>query len=555
MKKYEQYLNSEKWEFVPYSDKKMGFGGGVDNYNTNRNGMHPTVEVEKGEVVQLPNGLIDMVNSGGSHEEMTDGSYGTPMNLESGSKVFSENLKHPETKKSFSKMAKKFETVKDIEHADSKFSDYINKDTAELNIKLKNQESDKLFEEQEVMKLDGTFGSKVKKEAMKNLKAKYGAEVPMTTVYPPSDMFMENGGLMKAGNGKTLRGTGKDVENNFKDLDEVYQNYKAHGYTGAKDITQMREWSYKVNPQEVNAYITRTRPTNAHRKIWKEEYKGTGEPDFQKMDRKDVFRGYNDKLWDFRAYKFNDSPTNQTLPSPLQTKERPSTELQKEGNPPSQGRFNKLNFRAPAVFAGIPEAYQRDAITVNNLSPEYYQPHVISPYINDIQRAQYTANQNLGSSGAELATRANVFGQGVNEYGKRYYDTNTYNANAITQASRENAQTRLGVNKYNMENYINNARNPQLQREATITDQKRINQNGLMEDMTDYNHQNDVTDYLSSIYNPEMAFNTNYTVNPYGLKSAKAEREEAKKAEALKTLGLAKYGKRINTKKFKKKSK
>lgn len=146
--------------------------GGINNYKAE---YGANIEVEGNELIQTPDGLAQTVY-GNSH---SDG--GINMNLPPDSKVFSEKLKIPikGKKKSFAKIAKPFETKKDIEHLESSTSDNINKKTAELNIALKNNVLDGIFELQENSKISGLFGSKVRKEAIKNYEMKYGGEIPM----------------------------------------------------------------------------------------------------------------------------------------------------------------------------------------------------------------------------------------------------------------------------------------------------------------------------------------------------------------------------------------
>ena len=142
---------------------KFADGGEIDDYNTNRNGQYPSVEVEKGEFVADNQGLAGNVDSGEKHNF-----GGTPMNLPPNSIVFSEKLKDKNTGKSFSKLAKPFSTEKNIEMLDSKFADPIQKATANLNIKFKNNKLQDLFANQESQKILGEFGSKIAIETSNN---------------------------------------------------------------------------------------------------------------------------------------------------------------------------------------------------------------------------------------------------------------------------------------------------------------------------------------------------------------------------------------------------
>jgi len=96
-------------------------------------------------------------------------------------------------------------------------------------------------------------------------------------------------------------------------------------------------------------------------------------------------------------------------PNPLQTitkTQQPAVQQSSiPGTIPSlqAEKLNRLKGFNPNITAlQLPDAYVKDPITVNNLQPEFYQPNTITPYLNDIQRLQYTTNTNLGTSGADF---------------------------------------------------------------------------------------------------------------------------------------------------------
>lgn len=172
----EQFQDAQTLNFLnDYNDSQYGTtnigmmeDGGIAKYKSMNQGGMANVEVENLETIQTPDGLIDTAYGA------THANGGIPMMLEEGSKVFSEKLKHPEKKKSFAKLAKKFETKKDFDNLESPIADNINKFTADLNIQFKNKASDELFAEQENLKLNGVFGEKVKNNTMKDYEMKYG---------------------------------------------------------------------------------------------------------------------------------------------------------------------------------------------------------------------------------------------------------------------------------------------------------------------------------------------------------------------------------------------
>jgi hypothetical protein len=135
----------------------------------------PNVEVEGREHIQLPNGFSQEIQ-GASHAN-----GGIALNLPEGSKVFSENLKDPQTKKSYADLAKKFETKKNYDMLNSKRADAIQKSTAEMMIKFKNNKLNDLFSMQEEDKMSGVHGLKPMMETMQNQQpmAKYGSLIKM----------------------------------------------------------------------------------------------------------------------------------------------------------------------------------------------------------------------------------------------------------------------------------------------------------------------------------------------------------------------------------------
>lgn len=154
---YEDTLPANE-RFNQYGALSMAYGGKINDYKDNFN---PNVEAEGGEVAQLPNGLSGYI-SGNSHAN-----GGETMNLPENSRIFSLKLKDPETKKSYSSLANRFKTEKDYDNLNSlRYNDNINNETAQLNIRLKNQELDKIFNQQERNKATGLHGYKVQMEAL-----------------------------------------------------------------------------------------------------------------------------------------------------------------------------------------------------------------------------------------------------------------------------------------------------------------------------------------------------------------------------------------------------
>jgi len=130
-------------------------GGKVKKPRIMRNGgaqidtVNPNVEVEGGETLLTPQG-DNIAVEGPSHEQ-----GGIPMNLEGGTQVFSDSLKVPGTKKTFSDINKKLikkidQYTKDLESSNSTG---ITRKTAERMLsKLKGEQQD-LFVTQERLKI------------------------------------------------------------------------------------------------------------------------------------------------------------------------------------------------------------------------------------------------------------------------------------------------------------------------------------------------------------------------------------------------------------------
>jgi len=185
-------FNSEEFS-TPYESRGYGFQG---RNALAENGMQikdlggygqPNIEAEKGEMVKTPEGFAQTLQ-GKTHEE-----GGIPLNLQPETKIFSDHLKDPITKKTYSKLAKPFETKKDFDRMNSKKGDDIQKKTSELMISFKNQKSDEIFAQQEEDKIFGRHGAKIQLETIQNQQpmAKYGMELPKAQggEYVPKEAF------------------------------------------------------------------------------------------------------------------------------------------------------------------------------------------------------------------------------------------------------------------------------------------------------------------------------------------------------------------------------
>lgn len=161
-----------------YFDKlrSMQKGGMQQMYE---NPVNPNVEVENKEVIKTPKGEAFKV-TGPTHAE-----GGINMSLPQNSIVFSEHLKAPKEiterflgkmksnkKMSFADIANKYTTDKDIKVLEDPNADKYAKATAEINLAMKNEKLNSIFEAQEMFKnaagLDKVEYSDSSKEVAKN---------------------------------------------------------------------------------------------------------------------------------------------------------------------------------------------------------------------------------------------------------------------------------------------------------------------------------------------------------------------------------------------------
>lgn len=151
-------------------------------------GEFPNAEVEKQEVMQSPDGSTMQVD-GPSHEN-----GGVPVNIPKGTKIYSDRLKMPGTKKTFAKLAEKYKDGKEKKILEDNLSDKTSKATANLIASMKQKKLDELFNAQEslkqekVIKYAKRMGIDTNKFSMGGLK-KYAGVPP----YETSGRFIPEG--------------------------------------------------------------------------------------------------------------------------------------------------------------------------------------------------------------------------------------------------------------------------------------------------------------------------------------------------------------------------
>jgi len=506
---------------------KYGFGGDITHgHQLEVSLKQGTVEVEK--VGGNPEILItkDKVMKVGKKSHKRGGTVIDITKLGDGGQagILSSHLIDPMTDLPYSENAKKLSTEKDLKFKKDnfRFLDPINLKTNERTVNKKVELAQLKFQQQEQDVMAGLHGLEPIKSRMENTPtSKHGGMVGKLPKFQlagnvptfPYSYTSNSRQPFESKKFKTPQGytTPHDINLNFPpptDYETHAEMLERKRGSQFKDFGEYQDYSYEnalkspKGQEAINKMWLKYGLTNTEESKFPDIAKKlkAGTP-LTKEELQKVKTNFVDKTPGKRIIDYVDDEVTPTQ-LPVTPQERLSTEREKITIDPVTGRQRRGGFNGINILGGLPEAYQRDAITVNNLSPEFYDPNVISPYINDIQRAQFAANQNLGTSGAELATRANLFGQGATEYGKRYYDASVYNAGVKNQAAASNAKTKMDVSRYNMDNYVQNARNPQLQREANITMDKRnrfAEQEGAMRDM---DYENRARNYWGEIYDP-----------------------------------------------------
>lgn len=463
--------------------------GGMMKYKPYNQGGMANVEVEDNEIIQTPEGLIEGVN-GATHDQ-----GGIKLNLPQGSKIFSDKLKDPITKKPYSKLAKKFETKKEFDRLEKQpeFLDDINLKTTEMMIGMKNKLSDELFAKQEEDKISGKHGTSVKNQTMKD----YGF-----TKYAKGGKVDNNPPL--AG----TKGIGQDLFGG--DLETVYNYAKALGYKGQKDIGSLQSWAKTKDPRAISDYMQTVKPNKKAEKIWRERYSKTEPVDMMKMTPDERVEAFNDNLWDFRFPKLSqgEKPTfKMPVKQPLIGDPVGKTEISPVTNQPIGRDFGNLNFNFQ-----IPDTYPKDPIWTKQLSPSYITPEKIVPYYNDIIRGNRAITQNVGSrTGADVANLIQSQTLANEQIGKRIYDADVYNTQTANQMKPFNANAKMQTDRVNLGEF-NTFLDRIASREGVIQGQKKFDDNAAIQRMFDSNAYDERVDYISNTFNPsrystETAFN------------------------------------------------
>lgn len=153
------------------------YQGNGSNYA--HGGMHkgmPNAEVEKQEMMRMPDGSTSQVN-GPSHEN-----GGVAVNIPTGTQIFSDRLKNPETKKTFAKEAAKYK----IKEGDKLSA------TEQLKNSLRQKKLDQIFQAQESLKQSkvAKYAEKMGVSLGQEQFSKGGTKLPQYAGTPP---YITNG--------------------------------------------------------------------------------------------------------------------------------------------------------------------------------------------------------------------------------------------------------------------------------------------------------------------------------------------------------------------------
>lgn len=514
MDKYKQYLESEDWEFVPY--KKMK-DGGIQIRDIGGKGT-PTVEVEGDEHIQLPNGFSQEIK-GKKHSE-----GGIPMNLPQGTKIFSEKLKDPATKKSYADLAKKFETKKYVDLLNSPDADPIQKATAQLMIKQKNQKLEELFALQEQNKLSGAHGEQVQFNAMQEQQEAMAQE---------QEPMMMHGGLHKAQTGKIVTYPGGKTP--LGKTTPLSKEFNAFNYPGG--ITQyIEDWKKggldisNLDPQSAiqtatyKELLKTPKGKEEIRNMWKKGNtalgisKGIGKGfDFNNLtdaQLEQLLPAYADNLLGVRSLK--PLTETQTVKSSPEIKEV----IKEVKVPEIQYKDNIVNktYEVPGMNLGIalPNVYQRLPLNYYKIQPQYIDPRYldIQPQLNRLQRGQRAIESTLGSRGASdmanlLQAQANRAAAEQEAFGTKY----NYDRAQDAAAQQFNAQAKQAIDQYNQQSWYQQLEDPIRRRESLIGTQQMMDEQAAIENARKMQAFYGNKEFIGNTFFPAQAWGTDYALS------------------------------------------
>lgn len=476
----------------------------IDAFEDN---LSPNIEAEKGEFVQTPQGLAGKINSGSSHSN-----GGTEMNLPPESIVFSEKLKHPTLKKSYAKIAKKYSTEKDLKHLASSKDDIIGENTAKINLQMKNEQLQKLFQEQEINKIEGKHGASVKKNTLKELGImKHGGKLKK---------YQDGGDPWKQEKFSTTPGiftpTGINLnlppEATWEDHRNLYEQIARQAGELApnerfKDAAQLQEFMYDYN-------LDRAGGIDRLNNMWK-TYGVTNynEPLYKDLQAK-IDKGEKLSVDDLSRLRGNfiDNKKGKRLVSPSEE----FTPLTPRGasplSTPVPNKMDKIPFTKDPVKQKtsnqflpfpMPNFYTEEPLYTSQLKPNLinYRPLDVEPPLNEIRRTTTLSGKNLRSNPIGMSNKAQLQANALNAINQTF--GNKFN---------QEQQGKMGVDQFNAQvlgqtDQLNlNEKNRFLdliqRRKGVLDTQIRTDKAQQAQNWMLANQWNQSKDYIESTFNP-----------------------------------------------------
>lgn len=529
-------------------------------------------EIEGGEVVQTPKGLIQKV-SGPSHEE-----GGVPFDSPD-TKVLSDRIKFQfkpgEKSKTFAQQANKYKTNEDIENLNEKYADSISKTSANLNLKFKNNKVDELFQLQEMGKAIGHFpgiDANTQKAALGAFISKYasGGSTNDDTYYgqiktvPTQDQDI-NPFPSQDLSGSPLPSPNIDFASLFKNQDS--SNNQSFSYDkNFLPITPHDSTEYNgVTPTGIAHHDKNGNPRvstdywNTTRDAWQDDANRRGiaipktnrgaNTDLQehmydnkldtskgRQDLRNMWAEYGttnkdkDKYKDFNLSKLSDenlnSLRNNFIDSKIESRyllpdQQVTNSNNNSGDIVPDQKFNKLgktqntqDGRGHFNLFPVPllNTYQQDPLQTTKLDPHLiqYRPSDIEPAIAEANRGFRATTKSLDSSSTGLANAAQSFG-------------NSWRAKQGVFADNFNRsqQGKMGVDQYNAgeldrvdnENLAERNRFMDLinRGKGVIDTQRRTDEQGAMQNYYNADQYYNSADYIKNTFG---AKNTPYNYTP-----------------------------------------
>lgn len=470
-------------------------------------------EFENKEIVQLPDGFVDSIYGN------THANGGIAVNAPNNTRVFSEALKEPTTKKSYAKLASKYKTKKDFDNVAYANSDNISKATSGLSIRLKNEALDDLFHVQEMRKLQGDHGVKAQKAMLEEFNAKFGG----LKRYDGTDGAGWVGQRFKTPMG-IITPTGTDLN---KDPLSDWENWRKK-YAGKDNRITKKQTPEAIAALQENIYddyLGTPEGQEALIKMWQEHGINIGVKGFKREQYEDIAKKIKNKekltLDDLNRLRGNyiDGLSGKRLPEVLQQKATqvtpPTLEVKKGDDVPTieqtpftptpVGRKQKtgLNFF-------IPQPYERDPLHTKTLKPEYINPRYldIQPELQDVEWGYNAFQSNLGSrTGSDIS---NLLQAQANSYLAKNKARNAkynYDRQQDSQAQQFNAQAKMNTDQINLNEFVrfNDAIS---KREGLLDTQKRIDYQAAIQNQIEQERFAQQQAIIEELFRPSLKNNS-----------------------------------------------